>query len=109
MKEYDVKDVNYDVLKFLRKNTIIGPIAVLKIDAALKQAAIVQKYYKDIEHANLGIDTSVADALEYSYRMNAFQNKLFKDWLNYGNGKDLEEYTYDVINYNINKNAEKTI
>jgi len=110
-KEYDIKEYNYAFLEYLRKKTHLGPIALLNIAQAKKQAAALRKYYESVEHEVLELDTSLADELEYRYRMQAMQRVLFKDWEKYGDGLDLEEYTYMAIANNVNnqKNKERGI
>lgn len=109
MEEYDIKEVNYDALKYLRKNTMIGPIALFKIESALKEAAIVQKYYREVEHQEIGLDRSVADSLEFNIRLKAMERKMFNLWEKYGDGIPLEEFTYDAVMAEANKYKENTI
>ena len=107
MEEYDIKEINYKALEYLRKQTILGPIATFKIASARKQAEIVRNFYLTAEHQDLGIDTSLADELEYQYRYKAFQNRIYLDWLNYGNDKKLDEYTDEIIMNNLDKSKVK--
>ncbi len=103
LKEYDTKEFSYEMLEYLRKNTIIGPIAIFKIASAQREAALVQKYYQEVEHDNVELDTSIADSLEFSYRLNAFETRIFPMWEKYGDGLGLEEFAYRVINDHINQ------
>ena len=95
--EYDIKDVDYKVLEYLRKNTILGPIARLKIEKAKLDAEKIRKYYLEVEHELVELDTATADALEYTFRMNAMERKMTSLWTKYGDGLGLTEFTEDKI------------
>ncbi len=105
--EYDVPKFDYNTLVFLRKHTVLGPIALNKIYRARKEAAIIQKYYLEVEHENLGLDTTAADELEYAYRLNAFKTKIMKHWYVYGDGLSLDEFVDLIISRSIKKEDNK--
>ncbi len=107
--EYDIKEMNHDVLNYLRKNTLLGPVAMFKIAKARREAELLRKYYAEVEHEIIELDTSTADELEYNYRMQAMQKKMYKMWQQYGDGLDLEEFVNVAIANNMENEKGKTL
>ncbi len=107
--EFDVKEYDYKVLEFLRKETVLGPIALIKIKNAKNIAEKVRNIYRIYEHANVGVDFSLANELEMNYRLRALQKKLYTDWEMYGEGLDIEEYTDRYIRNNMEKAKVKVL
>ena len=98
---YDVEELDYKKLDYLRKHTFIGPLAMLKISRARKQADDFRKWYQEREGELLSADYTAADELEYQIRFNAFQNSLCKLWSQYGDGTGLQEFAEGIIEQNI--------
>jgi len=83
-------------LDFLRKNTILGPFAILKIDKLRKESEEFRKWYLKMEGELIDIDYSMADNLEYDLRFRVWENGLARDWMKYGDGLGLSEFA-DLI------------
>ena len=107
MKEFDIKNYTYKELEYLRRKTILGPFALLKVEKAKKEAYLARKYYQEIENEIIDLDTNIADELEYSYRIRAMQSVLFHEWEKYGNGLSLEEFTDYYVKTAVNENNKK--
>ena len=107
--EFETKKFSYDELAYLRKATMLGPIAMVKIAKARKEAELLRKYFAEVEHENIGLDYSTANELEYNYRRQALQRRIFKDWQQYGDGLDFEEYTDMVIANNAAQSKNKSL
>ena len=107
--EFEAKKFNYDELAYLRKATMLGPIALFKVQEALREAEAARKYYEQVEHNRISPDFSVANELEYNYRRQALQRRIFKDWQQYGDGLDFEEYTDMVIANNAAQSKNKSL
>ena len=108
MKEYDVKEYTYDMLQFLRRKTMLGPIALLKVGKAREEAERAKNVYEKLTKETINLDTSTADDLEYSYRFRAFEYTVFHDWEKYGDGLDLDEFAHKVIVDSVN-DIKKTL
>lgn len=107
--EFETKEINYDELTYLRRVTMLGPLALVRVQEAKREAEAARKYYEQVEHELPGLDTRIADELEYNYRKQALQRRLFKDWEQYGDGLDLEEYVDMVIANNVPQSKNKSL
>ena len=94
---YDVNELNYRKLDYLRNNTFIGPVAALKIANARKKAEKYAEWYQKMEHEQLGVDYTLADELEYQIRFDAYQRGWEKAWKQYGDGIGLREFADDAL------------
>lgn len=97
---------DYKDLEFLRKNTIIGPLALIKISNLRSECEMATRLVNEKEHGLFGIDYTKADEFEYDIRFNAWQNRIMNIWINYGDGLDLEEFALDLIHQQQNKEKE---
>ena len=64
MKEYDTRMVNSKELAFLRANTMLGPIATLKIEKMRAEAEKLRQEYFKAEGELLEADHSFVDEFE---------------------------------------------
>ena len=94
---YDSNEFNYEELEFLRQNTKLGPISLLKIQNIKNQSEKYRKWYLKNERELLESDYSMADELEYELRTKAWENSLSRIWKNNPDGQDLSEFAKMVM------------
>ncbi len=105
--EYDTKEFNKDELLFLRSNTILGPIAKLKIMKISDDIEKFRNWYLKLEGELIDYDYSVALQFEYELRLRVWQNKCSGLWKKYGDGTSLEDFSFVIMRQNMAKNASK--
>ena len=106
LTQVNSNSVNLDVLDFLRKNTVISPISLLKYKREQLIAKSKQKEYYKAEGERLEIDFSKADEVEYNLRLKAWEKSCYNDWKINGDGRDLSEYAMEIITQRINNNIK---
>ena len=89
-------------LEYLRNNTMIGPVALYRIKKAKKEAELAVNYNNNYEGGNSEIDTTIADALEYEFRMRAMEVKLYRSWVNNNEGLDLHSFVESKVQQGVN-------
>lgn len=104
---YETNDLDYERLEFLRKNTMLGPIALLRIAKAKKDADRFRQWYKEKEGELLEADYTIADQLEYEMRFNAYQNSVGPLWSKHGDGLDLRDFTELVMDQAMNRGTKR--
>jgi len=102
------KMVDHNVLNYLRENTNLNPIDLLKI----KKEVIIAKKNRDFYNKNepndlIEIDYTIAEQLEYQFRLTAFERSVEKLWLEHGDGLDLSEFAMNIIQQHINEQSHK--
>ena len=100
-------ELDWDKLEYLRNETVLGPVAMYKVNRAKKLAENFRNIYQQYEGEVVSTDYSVADELEYEMRFNAYCNKLSKDWLQYGDGLGLQEFAENCMAQHINEARHK--
>lgn len=102
------KSVDYNILNYLRENTSLSPIEVLKVKREQITAENNRKFYMKYEPSDLiEADYTVADQLEYNLRLKAFKHSVEKLWLEYGDGQDFDEFVITMIKENMNNYSPK--
>ena len=104
----DTPNINYNELEFLRKNTMLGPVALLKIQNLRNNAKEFRNWYYKIEGELLAVDYSEAEALEYRLRLKAWENKIMPVWQKYGQGWGLTEFAEMVMEQQMEKPRTKS-
>lgn len=84
MQEFDTTSFSQEELTFLRGNTKLGPISLLKITNLKK------------------IDYSAADELEFELRLRSWENGLSRIWKQNPDGLSLSEFAEMVMKQQIN-------
>ena len=102
MQEFDTTSFSQEELTFLRGNTKLGPISLLKINKAKKNAELYRKYILETEHELIEIDYSDADELEFELRLRSWENGLSRTWKQYPDGLSLSEFAEMVMKQQIN-------
>ena len=103
------KTIDSSVLNYLRDNTKLNPIDLLKIKREEVLARNNQKNYMTYNPNDLiGIDYTAAEQLEYVLRLRAFEHSVKKLWLKHGDGQDLSEFAMNIINQNKNDYSQKS-
>lgn len=97
--------VDYKELEYLRKKTLLGPIALLKIEKLKTVAEKTAVILNQIEHCKLGVDYNDADTLEFNYRFNSWKTNLFGLWSKYGSHMDFDDFAKWVLYQNANKES----
>ena len=90
--------IDYNKLYFLRKNTMINPFDMYKIDSMKIQAERDTAIINKAEHCHLGVDYGQADEYEYSVRFKLLLRKLLYSWIEEGKGESLIEYAEQKLN-----------
>lgn len=104
---YEGSELDYQKLEYLRKETKLGPVAMMKLLKAKKEVDDSRKWYQQNENELIEADYSIVDELEYEMRRTAYQNKVSKEWSKYMDGIDLEEFAETLMDQQIsNQNAE---
>lgn len=104
--EYDTKQLNKDELEFLRANTFLGPIAMLKIAKVKAEIEKSRKWYLKMEGELLESDYTIADELEYELRQRAWENKLASLWKKHQDGLGLTEFAEMVMEQQMEKRGK---
>ena len=107
MKHFFESEVNYDELDFLRRNTILGPIAKIKLQRAKKYGDDFRKWYLEMERELLEADYTFVDELEYEMRLRTWENKCANSWKKYPDGLDLSEFARMVMESNMPKDKKR--
>ena len=94
--------MKHEYLEFLRENTLLTPVSKLKVMNARRQAEKFRELYVTLNPSdNIGVDYSIADELEYQYRLISLQKRLEKGWKKYAlvenDGLGLLEFTESYI------------
>lgn len=97
-------DYSYEKLEYLRKNTKLNPKSYLEVTKKRLEADKFQKDYKKYEpNDQIGVDYTEANTLEFILRMQVWQNKLIKEWQQFGQNYTLEEYSLKNLNDLVNE------
>ena len=107
MIDYEAKEFDNDELLFLRANTVLGPVAKLKIMKVEESIDKFRNWYLKLEGELLETNYTVALELEYEIRLKAWQNRCLHLWKQYGDGLSLEEFSLVVMHQNMEKNEAK--
>lgn len=99
-------------LTTLRDMTKLNPIEYFKVYRARKQAEQLRDVYIKYEPNDvIGTDYSVANDLEYGFRMDALCRSVEEDWKKYisieNDGYGLFEYANDVLQQRIKEVRSK--
>lgn len=102
-------EVDYEILNYLRNNISLGIMDIFKVCREREKAKDLTLLYKKYEkNADIGIDYSNAEKLEYYLRLKQYQKKNFKLWKKYNNGETLEAFCYrclhEEMEYDLNNN-----
>jgi len=89
---FDTRNFKPEELEFLRKNTILGPIAVLKIQIEKGRCEKIRELYHKAEGELLEVDYTPAYELEYELRMRAWENSWAREWNKNPDGLGLSEF-----------------
>ncbi len=108
MKENNNKEINYTKLAFLRKNTILGPIALLKIQSMKNDTEEFRKWYYQMEGEILSSDYTIADELEYKLRLKVWEGKVAPVWQKHGQEFGLTEFAEMVMDQQMEKSKNKS-
>ncbi len=100
---FDTNEFNEEVLNFLRENTYLGPISLLKIAKAKKDAESYRKWYLKQENELLESDYSFANEMEYEMRMRAWENKYAGLWKQNQDGLSLAEFARMALEQQMNE------
>lgn len=98
---FDTKDFNKEAFEFLKANTTLGPISLLKINKMKRELDKARDWYLKMEGELLASDYSLADELEYELRMRAWENKVASMWKKNPDGLSLFEFAEMIIEQNI--------
>ena len=66
---------DYKKLLELRKHTLLGLIALIKISREREAAEVAQILYNRAEHTTIGVDYSIAEKLEFDIRLEKWKKK----------------------------------
>ena len=100
MDEFD-ETLTVRELHFLRSNTILGPVALLKIDSTRVELGRIDKWYQKIEGVTLSGGYNLADDLEYNLRFEAWKNKCAEAWQKCDKNTDLASFSKAVMDKQI--------
>ena len=89
--------IDYNKLCYLRKNTIINPLDMLKIENMKIQAERDTAIINKVEHCHLGVDYSLADEFEYSVRFNNWMKKNIYYWVESGSKQNLLDFFNELL------------
>ena len=93
--KYDKKEIDLDVLDYLRKHTKLKLIEMYRIAKARK---IGNKYREIYGLTNyFEVYSKFADELEFKLRISAWQRLLEKSWKIYGDEESLAEFSERVL------------
>ena len=94
-------EFNEKKLEFLRKNTILDPISILRIQRVNAQMEKCRKWYLEAEGELLSSDYTMADRLEYELRLRAWERSWYKEWEKNSDGLSLSEFADMILQQKI--------
>ena len=94
---FDTRNYKPEELEFLRGNTILGPISVLKIQIEKGRCEKIRDLYHKAEGELLEVDYSSANELEYELRMRAWENSWAREWNKNPDGLGLAEFAQMIM------------
>ncbi len=100
---------SYELLKLLRKNTILSPIAYFKILKERELAEDYQSIINKLEHCYLGVDYSKAEELELNLRFKSWFNKVLGIWYKYDRQSDPYEFAVGLLLENEDEEEKKLL
>ena len=101
-----MKEIDYDVLDYLRRTTRLRIQDKIKIRELRENISKLYEVYNKTDHSDLEVDLSEVERLECELRFNALQRELCGMYLDLGEGIGLAEFTNRVISSELEK--EKT-
>ncbi len=107
MKEYKAKEFNQETLEFLKKNTILGPISLVKISKLKNEIDKAREWYQKLEGETIDTNYSLADELEYELRFKAWMLQCSEIWKQLPDNIGLLEFSELALEYNVSKNKSK--
>ena len=109
MGEYNYNNelINYEELKFLRANTVLSPIAILRINKLKEKIETFRKWYFKVEGELVDSDYTIADKLEYNLRFKIWQTKCASLWKQIPSDIGLYEYAKAAMQDGIIQNKKK--
>lgn len=93
--KYDKKEIDLDVLDYLRKHTKLKLIETYRIAKARKIGSRYREIYGLANYFE--VYSKFADELEFKFRISAWQHLLEKSWKIYGDEESLAEYSKRVL------------
>ena len=109
MTNYNRVTVDYEKLAFLRKNTTLDPISVIKINRLRNKMEKFRMWYYKLEGDLLDIDYSITDEFEYTLRLKAWERKCIPIWNEVKTDIGLFEFSEAVMEENMYKEKTKKI
>lgn len=108
MDEKNTIEIDNNILNYLRNNTKLSPIDLLKIHKEEVIAKNNRDYYmKENPNDLIEIDYTASVQLEYILRLKAFEHSVEKLWLQHGDGLDLSQFAMNIIIQNSNEYSPK--
>lgn len=104
---YNNESINYDELKFLRTNTVLSPIAILRINKLKEKIETFREWYFKVEGELVDSDYTIADKLEYDLRFKIWQTKCAPLWKQISSNIGLYEYAKAAMQEGVIKNKRK--
>ena len=100
------KNYDEDALEFLRKNTTLDPISLIKLNSLKKQIAKSRIWYYKLEGEWIDYDSDTVDECEYVLRLHAWKYKCAPLWKLSGKEIGLQEFSDIVLEQHL-KNYKK--
>ena len=88
---------DYKKLLELRKHTLLGLIALIKISREKEAAEVAQILYNRAEHTTIGVDYSIAEKLEFDIRLEKWKKKNLDLYLRYGTSECLDDFSLRML------------
>ena len=79
-------------LIFLRSNTVLGPISLLKLEKLREEIIKARELFYKLEGCLIDFDYSSLEQLEYELRFEAWKNRCMNLWLINPDGLSLSEF-----------------
>ena len=88
-------------LQFLRTNTILGPLALLKVDSTRIELGKIDKWFQKIEGVTLSSGYNLADELEHDLRFKVWEGKCAQAWQKSDKRTDLSSFSKGIMDRQI--------
>ena len=99
MNNNDTLRFNKETLEFLRANTTLGPIALLKIIKLKREIDKAREWYFKLEGELLEADYTAADELEYELRLRVWENICAQTWKQIPDDIGLYDYSIAALEH----------
>lgn len=99
---------DYNDLEFLRQNTILGPISLIKLSYLKSRIEQATEMANDCLNSSFEIDYSKVEELEYEMRFKQWKDRIMLSYINYGEGMTLDSFASMLIHERLRNNKEVT-